>query len=375
MRIKEVKAKVIKNSRKEKAIEITINKRYTASTPSGASTGKHEVQAFTEKGITFSKNFINKYPNFKGFVIEEFNDLRVFDLLLPMVGGNTVVALQLACLKAISRNKIHSFLSPKTKKLPIPLGNCIGGGAHTKVKSTNVQEYLLIPKAKTFKERVRINKTIHKNIKKVVKTKGMTDEGAHIVQRPDSEVLELLNNFVSNKDNTLGYQVKLGLDVAATELYNKGYYKMDNERLSRSKQIKKINNWIDQYKLAYVEDPLYEEDFSGFSKISKRSLVCGDDLVTTNINRFKKALRKKSVNAIIIKPNQIGSLIKTKELVDLARKAGIKTIISHRSGETMDTSIADLAVAWRIPYIKTGIYGKEREAKLKRLIQIERLVS
>ena len=380
MRIKEVKARAIKNSRGEKAIEVTINKRYTASTPSGASTGKHEVPCFPKQGIGFAIKFINKYPNFKGFPIEEFEDLRVFDLLLPMVGGNTVVALQLACLKAMSRNKIYSFLNPKAKTLPIPLGNCIGGGAHTKILSTDIQEFLLIPKAKTFKERMKVNRTIHKNLKKVLKTKGLTDEGAYIVQESNDEVARFLHEYLSDKNNTLGYTVNLGLDMAASELYKKNHYhyklKLNNKKiLKKSEQIKAVNSWIKDYDLKYVEDPLHEEDFSGFSKISKKALVCGDDLITTNIQRFKKAMKNKSVNSIIIKPNQIGSLIKTKALVDLARKKGVKTIISHRSGETMDSSIADLAVAWRIPFIKTGIYGKEREVKLKRLVQIEKKIS
>ncbi|MDP3918691.1 MAG: enolase C-terminal domain-like protein, partial [Nanoarchaeota archaeon] len=170
--------------------------------------------------------------------------------------------------------------------------------------------------------------------------------------------------------------------IAASEFYSNGKYNYKNfskdqtkKTLTPKEQIALVNSWIKKYKLAYVEDPLHEEDFKGFSQLDKKTLICGDDLLTTNLTRLKKALRNKSVNSMIIKPNQIGSLIKTKKVVDFAHSQGIKTIISHRSGETLDNTISHLAVAWNIPYIKTGIYGKEREVKLKELLKIENEIS
>lgn len=381
MIIKQLEANIIKNSRNEDAIEIIINKRYKASTPSGASTGTHEIKAFPRQGIKKVISFINKHKNIwidKEF--NNFNDLKHFEELIQDLGGNTVIALQLAVLKAMSNNKIYSFLNPKAKKLPTPLGNCIGGGSHTKLKSTDIQEFLLIPTAQTFEEKVKINKHIHKELRKKLKTNKLNDEGAIIPNLSTEETLDFLYNFLKDKNNTLGYKVSIGLDLAASEFYNKTYnyknFSKENKRLKLQmlEQISLMNEWIKTYKIAYLEDPLEQEDFKGFSKINKKTLVCGDDLTTTNLERLKIALKTKAINAIIIKPNQIGSLNKTKEVVDYAHKNKITTIISHRSGETLDASIAHLAVAWNIPYIKTGIYGKEREAKLKELIKIEKKI-
>ena len=379
MIIKQLEAKIIKNSRNEETIQIIINKKYKASTPSGASTGAHEVKAFPRQGIKKVISFINRHKAlWIGEEFKTFNDLEDFEELIQDLGGNTVIALQLAVLKTMSNNKIYSFLNPKAKKLPTPLGNCIGGGAHSKLKSTDIQEFLLIPTAQTFEEKVKINKHIHKLLRKKLKSKKLNDEGAIIPNLSSEETLDFLYNFLEDKDNTLGYKVSIGLDVAASEFYKKTYnyknFSKENKRLKlkRSEQISLMNEWVQTYKIKYLEDPLEQEDFKGFAKINKKTLVCGDDLTTTNFERLKTALRHNSINAIIIKPNQIGSLNKTKKVVDLAHKNKIKTIISHRSGETMDNSIAHLAVAWKIPYIKTGIYGKEREAKLKELIKIEK---
>jgi len=378
MKVKEVEARLIKNSRGENAIEVAINKRYVASAPSGASTGKHEVQCFSKKGIKWVIEYINKNKKqLIGKRFEEFNDLEVVEEFSDL-GGNTVIALQFALLKAMSSNKIYSFLDPRAKVLPVPLGNCIGGGAHTKGKSTDIQEYLLIPKARTFRERMLANRHAYNAIKKKLKVRKVTDEGALVPNMSSVECLEFLKDFLDDKDNTLGYKVNFGLDVAASQFFKKDKYVYKNfssegrsKKFSREEQIDLINSWISEYSLKYVEDPLEEEDFKGFSKLDKRTLICGDDLVTTNLHRLKTALRLNSVNTIIVKPNQIGSLIETKRIVDFAKSENIDTVISHRSGETMDVSIAHLAVGWRMPYIKTGIFGKEREVKLKELLKIE----
>ena len=379
MQIKELKARGIKNSRKEAAIEVIINKKYSASAPSGASTGTHEVRSFPKKGIRYAIEKVNKY-NFKELKFEKFKDLEILDAYIKSWGGNTVVALQSAILKAMAKGNVWKFLNPKAKVLPTPLGNCIGGGAHTKLESIDIQEFLLIPKAKTFKEKVKINRKVYDMIGKQLKLKKKTDEGAFISNESTITTLKFMTEYMEQIKKTKGWDVSLGVDIAASQFYKKGKYNYrnfwENEKriVSRKEQINIVNNWINDYNLKYVEDPLEEEDFRGFAKLNQKTLICGDDLITTNIDRFKKAITKKAVNAIIIKPNQIGSLVKTKELVDFARKNRIKTIISHRSGETMDPIISHLAVAWKIPYIKTGIYGKEREIKLQELIKIERQI-
>jgi len=174
-------------------------------------------------------------------------------------------------------------------------------------------------------------------------------------------------------------KVYIGLDVAANSFYkNKKYiYKNPVEKLSKNEQINYLSELIKKYNLFYVEDGLDENDFSGFKELKKKvnktgCLIVGDDLTTTNPSRLKKAIKMKSINAIIIKPNQIGSLLKVRKVVKICKKKGIKTIISHRSGETKDNTIADLAIGFGVDFVKTGIYGSVRKSKLDRLIKIEK---
>lgn len=378
MKIKQLSARKILNSRKEPAIEVAINKKFFASAPSGASTGANEVAAFPKKGISFAISSLNRSRELLSMNFEEFNDLASLDKYIPIWGGNTVIALQFALLKAMSEDNVWSFLNPNAKNLPIPVGNVIGGGKHTKELSTDIQEYLLIPQSKSFYENAFVNNRLHKDIGFMLKAKHMTDEGAWIPKMTDEEVFNFLHNLLETEHNTFGIKVKLGIDMAASSIWNgKAYayrnFSKENRKmmLNKNKQIEYVNKLISGCGLHYVEDPLEENDFDGFAKIKKSTLVCGDDLVTTNLERLKEAVRKESVNCIIVKPNQIGSVTKTKEVVDFARKNDISMIISHRSGETMDATISHLAVAWDIPYIKCGIHGKERKAKLNELVKIE----
>lgn len=173
-----------------------------------------------------------------------------------------------------------------------------------------------------------------------------------------------------------GEWIDVGIDLAASTFYTGKFYNYKNERqrLNKEQQINYVTELAGEYGLSYIEDPLEQEDFYGFSELSKKtnSLIVGDDLTVTNLTRLKKATQNKSINALIVKPNQNGSLLKVKEICDFCHKKEIKIIFSHRSGETLDSTIADLSVAWRADFIKTGIFGKEREAKLKRIIEIEK---
>ena len=378
MKIKGVEAYIIKNSRGEDTVEVRVNKRYVAAAPSGASTGKFEVKAFPKKGIKFAVGCVNNFKDLKGMKFDEFSDLAFFDDFIQTWGGNTVVAVQLAVLKAMSENKVWKFLNPKAKKMPTPLGNCIGGGMHTKKQGEDVQEFLLIPSGKTFEEKMVLNDYVYRKIGKALGTKERTDEGAFMPKMSDSETYEFLYEFLNNYENTLHSRVRFGVDLAASSLWSGRFYTYKNfskerkmKKFLREDHIDYINDLIRKYKLGYVEDAMHENDFVGFSMLNKKTLVCGDDLVVTNTERLKEAIKHDAVNCIIVKPNQIGSLIKTKEVVDLARKNDINMVMSHRSGETMDASISHLAVGWKIPYIKTGIYGAERRAKLKELLKIE----
>ncbi len=378
MKIKEVEAYIIKNSRGEDAVEVRVNKRYVAAAPSGASTGKFEVKAFPKKGIKFSVGCVNNFKDLKGMKFDEFGDLAFFDDFIQTWGGNTVMAVQSAVLKAMSENKVWKFLNPKAKKMPTPLGNCIGGGMHTRKKGEDVQEFLLIPSGKTFEEKMVLNDYVYRKIGKALGVKQRTDEGAFMPKMTDSETYEFLYSFLNNYENTLHSRVRFGIDLAASSLWSGRFYTYKSfskerkmKKFLREDHIDYINELIRKYKLGYVEDGMHENDFVGFSMLNKKTLVCGDDLIVTNVERLKEAIKHDSVNCIIVKPNQIGSLIKTKEVVDLARKNDINMVMSHRSGETMDATISHLAVGWGIPYIKTGIYGPERRVKLKELLKIE----
>lgn len=379
MLIDKIEAKQIKNSRKEPTIQVSLYSKKlkaTASAPSGASVGKKEVIAFP-KGISYAVNKLNKLKNLE---IKKFEDLKKIEKLLDVnsIGANPVIAFEFAAIKLLAKEKnlpLFKYLNPKSKKLPMPVGNVIGGGAHFRHLSTDIQEFLLIPNEKSFSKAAKINATIHKLVNKQLKTNKQTDEGAWAPNKSNIEILNILLKLARK------YKIRLGIDVAATQFYKKGFYLYKNfmlggkrKALSSKNQITFINLLIKKYNLFYVEDPLEENDFKGFSKINKKNLVVGDDLVVTNIKLLKKAIKSKSVNAIIIKPNQIGSLIKTKEIVDYANKYKIKTIISHRSGETTDVTISHLAVAWEVPFIKCGINGKEREVKLNELKKIEKII-
>lgn len=376
MRITSVQAEKILAANKKPTIAITINKKYKASVPQGTSTGIHEINPLPKKGITLAINFLNN-KDFSFFTIEHFQDLINFEAFHKDIGGNGVLALQYAALRALADKKaVWEYINPKAKKLPIPLGNIIGGGAHSTQKGkTEFQEFLLIPQAKNFKENSLTNELIWRTIKQQHQKIPLTSEGAFVFKESSIEILDYLKNLTLKKGKELGTKIDLGLDIAASNFYSKGNYnyahysrKEEKKTLTREGQIGYVNHLIQEYSLKYVEDPLEENDGEGYGKITN-TLTCGDDLTCTNIDLLRKY--KHNIKAIIIKPNQIGSLVKTQQVVDYCKSNDIIPVISHRSGETTDDMISHLAVAWEIPYIKTGIHGKERRAKLATLEKIE----
>src|SRR3989344_7244408 len=266
-------------------------------------------------------------------------------------GANALFALESAILKALAKSKnkeLWQIINPNAKKLPIPLGNAIGGGVHSHSKEhPTFQEFLIAPKGRTFKENLKIMQDIHKQLGTLLKSSKMNDEGAWETSLSEVEVLDMLSKFK--------HRINIGTDIASSSFYKESQYCYKNKCLDREAQISFINFLIKEYNPLYIEDPLQEEDFKGFSKINNSSthLVCGDDLTTTSITRLRNAIKNNSINAMIIKPNQNGSLIETKQVVELCKKHNIKTILSHRSGETLDTTIADLAFAFQTDFIKT----------------------
>lgn len=381
MKIKEISAKIILDSRKEKTVLISIDTNvgeFSASSPSGKSTGKYEAKPYNkniENDIKIIKQ-LSEY--FSEEIIEKFDDLRrVEDVVDRQIGANTLFALESAILKALAKEKkkeIWELINSNTKKFPRLLGNCIGGGMHSNSeRKPDFQEFLLIPNEKEVEKSFETNKKIKTELKEILLRKDnkfrgeKNDEDAWRTSLNEKDILEILRKI----------KIPLGIDIASSTFYKRKYYNYNNPKLKRNdkEQLSYISNLIKNFDIYYIEDPFEENDFENFAKLLKRfpdRLITGDDLTTTNPERLKKAIKMNSINAIIVKPNQIGSLIKVKEVVEIAEKNNIKIVFSHRSGETEETILADLAFGFKADFFKCGITGKEREVKIKRLIEIER---
>jgi len=367
----------------------------TSVAPAGKSTGSHEVLTYPIiKGIpnigqSFKFFKQNKKSIEQAFAFEEQEE---FDSFLEELdetpnfsdmGGNLAIALSMLFLKvkAKEQNKqVFEYLNPKPKlnDLPKPLGNCFGGGLHSNNKIP-VQEFLVLHNKKLISDNVKLNIDVYKAIEKDLHKRkiffGKNDEGAITANITFNDAINLVEDAIDK----LGEKSKYGLDVAASSFYAKGKYEFENKKYSEKEFISFWNDFLKKHKdVVYVEDPFFEDSFDAFAELQKKTkaLICGDDLYTTNKDRFTIGVKKKSTKAILIKPNQIGTLSRMYETVKLAQKNDIDCVISHRSGETSDNTIAHLAVGLKgIKYIKTGTISGERLAKLNELILIEKLIS
>lgn len=381
--IKKVTATSLLDSRGEKTILVTIKTNagtFSASSPTGKSTGKHEKKPY-KKGIEGDIKALKDFSDyFSEDILERFEDLRrIEDVTDRNIGANTLFALESAVLKAMAKEQgkeVWQLINPRASagKMPRLVGNVIGGGKHSAVdRKPDFQEFELIPKSKSVKEAYEMNKKAKKDLEIVLKRvdekfKGKkNDENAWVTSLTDKEVLDVLRQI----------KIPIGLDVAASSFYKRKKYSYENPLLKRSpdEQLFFIANLVKNYGIFYIEDAFDEEDFESFARLLKKfpdSLVVGDDLTTTNPKRLKKAIEMKAINGIIIKPNQIGSLLDVKEVVELCKKKGIKTVFSHRSGETEETILADLAFGFGADFFKCGTEGDVRVKKIKRLIEIEK---
>lgn len=383
MIIKSVSAKTILDSRKEQTIEVNINTdvgTFSASSPSGKSTGKYEVKPY-KKSLSGDIDKLKQCSDyFSDEVLEKFDDLkRVEDILQGHVGGNIMFALESASLKAMAygqgKDPWEIIGLNGSKNLPRLVGNCVGGGGHSSEingKKPDFQEFLLIPESRSVKESFKHNKEAKKKVKGYLKKEdknfeeGKNDEDAWMVSLNERYVFDVLSRT----------KIPLGVDIAASEFYKRKKYDYRNPPLKRSpeEQLNYVSNLVENFGLFYIEDPFEENDFDNTANLLEKfpdSLIVGDDLTTTNPKRLKKAIEKKSINALIVKPNQIGSLMKVKEVCEIANRNNIKKVFSHRSGETKENILADLAFGFGADYFKAGITGKEREPKINRLIEIE----
>ena len=386
MIIKGVSAKTILDSRGEKTIQIFIKTdvgNFSASAPQGKSTGKYEAKPY-KKSLEEEIKTIKKFSDyFSEEILEKFDDLkRIEDIVEGHIGANTLFALESAALKALAKEmkkEIWELINPTantlkgTRKFPRLVGNCIGGGKHSQGKKPDFQEFLLIPDMKSVRENFEKNKKLKEETKYLLKNKDekfkgeKNDEDAWNTNLNEKEVLETLKKL----------EFPLGLDIAASGFFKRKKYHYENPKLDRTieEQFEYLSNLIKNFNLFYIEDPFEENDFESFAKLLKKFpnyLIVGDDLTATNPKLLEKAIKMKSINAVIVKPNQIGSLIEVKRVCELARKNNIKIVFSHRSGETQESILADLAFGFQADFFKCGITGKEREAKIKRLIEIER---
>jgi len=301
------------------------------------------------------------------------------------IGANAAVAISMAAAKAgadVLGAPLYQHLGGTFRgdQFPTPLGNVVGGGEHA-AEATNIQEFLSAPVgAPSVTEAVFANAKVHARIKELLEDEGVPtnkgDEGAWAPPIGDDKAFEIVDQATSEIADELGFEIGFGLDMAAAEMYEDGEYVYDGEdNRSTDEQIEYVAEMTREYDLAYVEDPLDENDFEAFAdltdEVGDETLICGDDLYVTNVERLQTGIEQGSSNSILIKPNQIGTLSDAVDAIELGAKNGIQSVVSHRSGETEDTTIAHLAVGAAAPYIKTGTVAGERTAKLNELIRIE----
>lgn len=382
--VKKVSAKAIYDSRKEKTIQVKIETnvgKFSASSPTGKSTGKYEAKPYKKSLEGDMKALKDLEDYFSEDIIEKFEDLRrIEDIVDGSIGANTLFALESAILKALAKEnkkEVWQLINPSAKVFPKLVGNVVGGGKHSEgEKVPDFQEFEIIPNKKKVKDSYEALKKAKKEIERLLKDKDenfkgkKNDENAWLTSLMDKDVLDVVQKV----------NMPIGLDVAASGFYKRKHYHYKNPIFKRTEdeQLFFLSNLIKNYGLFYVEDPFQEEDFESFAKLLKKfpsSLIVGDDLTVTNVKRLNKAIEMKAINAIIVKPNQTGSLLEVKEVAEIAKKSGIKTIFSHRSGETDETILADLAFGFQADFLKSGTEGDARVLKIKRLIEIEKTLS
>lgn len=405
--IVEIKARKILDSRGNPTIEtdVLVNGggevgEGRAAAPSGASRGVHEVVAFADDSPDKSLEELEKVKSdIIGF---SFSELASFDRKMReldgtedfrKIGGNAVVALSMAAAKTMAASMgtslYRSLRDDEDFRLPYPLGNVLGGGEHAGKTAPDIQEFLVLPLgADSFVEAAFANAKVHARVEELVDeedetfTGGKSDEGAWAPNVSDEKALELVARACEQVSDEEGFEIKPGLDVAAGSLFDsdKGVYqyRREGEFLDTGEQIDLMLDYIKTYDLAYVEDPVDEEDFESFSEITAEvgdeCLICGDDLYVTNVDRIERGMEIDATTAVLIKPNQIGNLTATRKAVELSKADENVPVISHRSGETTDNTIAQLAVGFGCPVIKTGVVGGERIAKLNELIRVEEIL-
>jgi enolase len=375
-----------------------------ASVPSGASTGSHEVLELRDKD---PKRFLGKgvqkaVQHIRGRIAPKIAGMNITDqdgidrIMLRLdgtpnkkrLGANAILAVSLACAKAAANGldiPLYRYIGGSlANRLPLPMMNIINGGVHAD-NNLDLQEFMILPiGAKTFKECLRMGVEVFHYLKAILKTKGYNtsvgDEGGFAPNlKSNEEAFSLILEAIKKSGYRPGKDVGIGIDAAATEFFKKGNYFLRAEKRPRrtsSEMIDYYESLIKKFPILSIEDGLAEDDWNGWklmtSRLGKKVQLVGDDLFVTNMKRLSRGIREGVANAILIKPNQIGTLTETLKVIELAKKARYRTIISHRSGETEDTTIADIAVGTNSGQIKTGAPSRtDRVAKYNQLLRIE----
>ena len=404
MKITNIKAREILDSRGNPTVEVDVtlenNMKARAAVPSGASTGEREALEMrdNDKNRFGGKGVLNAVKNVNERIKPVIVGMDVFDqysidtAMLELdgtktksnLGANAILGVSMACLKAAAKAKnmpLYKYVGEGTT-LPVPMMNILNGGAHADNK-LDFQEFMIIPQRDTIHERVRVGSEVFHALKKVLNERklstGVGDEGGFAPDlNSNTEGFELIMEAIKKAGYEPGKDVKLAIDVAASEFYQDGKYNLVGEgrSLTTDELIDFYKELVSKYPIISIEDPVDENDWEGFAKITRelgdKVQLVGDDLFVTNKECLQKGINMKAGNEILLKVNQIGTITETLETIKLAKEKGYKTIISHRSGETEDTTIADLAVGLDLGQIKTGSMSRtDRICKYNQLMRIE----
>ncbi len=400
-KIKNVYAREILDSRGNPTVEVEVTLDSgivgTASVPSGASTGINEAlelrdndkNRYLGKGVLIAVNNVNTIIKDNIVGMDSLNQRKLDETLINLdgtenkqnLGANAMLGVSLANLKAAAKYKnmeLYEYLG-NDYSMPRCMMNILNGGAHAN-NGLDIQEFMIIPSLSEYKENLRMGSEIFHNLDKILKENnlscGVGDEGGFAPNIDKTEqALELITSAIEKSGYVLGKDVYLGLDVAASEFYENGYYNFEGKKHTKEEMVNFYSSLIDKYHIISIEDGMAEEDFEGWKLLTDRLSniqLVGDDLFVTNKKLFQKGINLGIANAILLKLNQIGTVSETLDTIELARKNNYKTIISHRSGETEDNYIADFAVGLNLGQIKTGSLSRsDRMSKYNRLLRIE----
>ena len=404
MRVKNIKAREILDSRGNPTIEVDMILENgivgTASVPSGASTGSREAlelrdndnNRYLGKGVLKAvSNVLNIIK--PALIGKELNQNEVDKILLNLdntenkskLGANAMLAVSLASLKCLAKldnKELYEYITSGNVSLPIPMINIINGGKHAE-NNLDIQEFMIIPVVKTMKERVRVASEVFHNLKKILHndnlSTGVGDEGGFAPNlAKNTDAFDYIMKAIEASGYKAGKDIFIGIDAAASEFYNKETqkYTLDGKEITTTELTEFYVNIVNKYPILSIEDPFFEDDFEALANLTKvigsKVMLVGDDYFVTNEKYLNKGIELNAGNAILLKANQIGTVSEMIKTIVVAKKNKYKTIISHRSGETEDTFIADFAVGLDLGFIKTGSMSRgERIAKYNRLMKIE----